>query len=191
MADLRSRVKYSSEISLVGEARGGDTDAFSYILAELGRQPVCGLPQLERRSVDRELELARQRLERQRSVAQPSQLSRCLETSLRRGFYFFEGSILPAADHAADFIQSFAEDDIFLVVECFCFPCHAQHEFEEVKAGDEFFEVGKFSFFWLVACCEGEFNTFEKERIYFGAQRVFGFLWEMFGIFSPDLVTYY
>lgn len=52
---------------------GSGTDGELHISTELGRQPVRPVHQLERRRVGRELQQARQRLERQRSGA-PSQV---------------------------------------------------------------------------------------------------------------------
>lgn len=58
---------------------GGDTEDVLHIPAQLRRQPLRRIPQLERRPVGAELQLGRQRLQRQRSPRpQPvSSFSRC------------------------------------------------------------------------------------------------------------------
>ncbi|OGN13801.1 MAG: hypothetical protein A3J47_01510 [Candidatus Yanofskybacteria bacterium RIFCSPHIGHO2_02_FULL_43_22] len=56
-------------------SKGGVTDGMSYGMAQPRQQSQCAVSELERRPVDLELQLARQRLQLQRSSRASSQLA--------------------------------------------------------------------------------------------------------------------
>jgi len=129
-----------------------------YTQPHLGRQPVCALSLLERRQVELEQQLARQRLERQ----QPCGSARySLRFSLAsRGGVLFLNLANPSADHLAYCFELFRYEDILLVINRLYLPSDLQKELCEVELRRRSREVLQFLIWTEIGRRENEVNRF-------------------------------
>ena len=101
-----------------------------YTQPQLGRRPVCSLPVLERRQVELEQQLARQRLER-RQPCFVARNSLHFSPHLRVGLSFSKLAV-PAAKIPTDLIHLLRDRNVFCVIKRLRLPEHHEQYFERV-----------------------------------------------------------
>jgi hypothetical protein len=162
---FRCRIRFSPESIQWAVARTA-----RYTQPQLGRQPVCALPLLERRQVAVELQLARQRLGRSEPCGSARYSIHFSPVS--SGRVLFLNLANPSTEHFANFFELFRYDNILLVINRFYFPSDLQKEFYEVKLRRRSWEILQFLIWTEIGRCENVVNRFYQQTINFFAKRV-------------------
>lgn len=169
-------------------SRDGGADGFSHNRGERERQPQRPVWQSERQAVGRELELARQQLQPERSGGRVQKLAIALRAPMFGGMDVLRKLPHPSAEHPADLVELFRERDIFLVIERLDFPKDLQEEFHEIKICRRFSEIKELLLFAQVSGNEDRFGGFNEKGVDLRAERVARIFGDVRQVAVPEFI---